>query len=357
MTRSLTCAGVMLLGALALSATRQAGPVVLASAADVEVAPPARLADTGLYVDGRLGDVDPSVRPFSPQYPLWSDGMTKRRWISLPAGTTIDASDEHAWVFPVGTRLWKEFVLEGRRIETRFLWRASPSRWVSASYVWNEEGTDAVLAPAEGIPGHVEVAPGRRHSIPGRTDCAACHGPADRVQVLGFNALQLSTDRDPAALHGEPLRPEMLTLQALEQQLLLTPSRPERVTAPPRVRTSDPATRAMLGYLAANCGVCHDGRGEIAGFTASLAYRDVVADGDAVARSLIGQPTRWQIPGTPDGSSVLVSPGAHERSAIYVRMKSRSPSSQMAPLGSVLRDDEAVDALARWIDLTLAPAH
>jgi hypothetical protein len=29
----------------------------------------------------------------------------------------------------------------------------------------------------------------------------------------------------------------------------------------------------------------------------------------------------------------------------------------MAPLGSVVRDDEAVDALARWIDVTLAPSH
>lgn len=352
MTRSLACAGVMLLGVLTVSATRQAGPVVLATAADVDPTPPARLADTGLYLDGRLDDVDPRARPFSPQYPLWSDGMTKRRWIALPAGATIDASDEYAWTFPVGTRLWKEFAFGGRRIETRFLWRATPSRWVSASYVWTEDGSDAVLAPAEGVPGVVEVAPGRRHSIPGRNDCAACHGPSDRVQVLGFNALQLSTDRDPAAIHGEPLRPDMLTLSTLEEQHVLVPSRPERVTTPPRVRTSDPDTRAMLGYLSANCGVCHNGTGGIAGFTASLAYRDVVSDGDAVVRSLVGQQTRWQIPGVPEGRSVLLQPGAPEQSAIYVRMRSRSPSSQMAPLGSVLRDEEAVSALARWIDVT-----
>jgi mono/diheme cytochrome c family protein len=356
-TRRLVGAGAVLLGVLTLSATRQADRIVFASPGTVAPEPPSRLTETGLYADGRIGEIDTRVQAYAPQYPLWSDGMTKRRWILLPAGATIDATDEDAWAFPVGTRLWKEFSLGDRRIETRMFWRASATAWVSATYVWNEDGTDAELAPSDGIPAYVEVAPGRRHSIPGRTDCAACHGPNDRPRVLGFNALQLSTDRDPAAIHGEPLRPGMLTLRTLEEQGLLTPSRPSRITAPPRVRTSDPATRTMLGYLAANCGVCHNGNGEIAGFSASLAYRDVVADGDAVARSLIGRRTRWQIPGTTDGSSVLVQPGAHDKSAIYVRMKSRSPSSQMAPLGSVVRDDEAVDALARWIDVTLAPSH
>lgn len=361
MTRGALCAGVMLLGSLLMAATPATHLPTLAAAERTEggdaVALPQRLAETGLYERGRLDTVAAGVRPFSPQYPLWSDGMTKRRWIALPAGATVDVTDQHAWVFPVGTRLWKEFSLHGRPVETRVFWRVSSSRWLSGTYVWNAEGTDATLAPPEGIPGHVEVAQGRRHSIPSRDDCAACHGPADRSRVLGFNALQLSTDRDPAALHGEPLRPGHITLETLEAERLLTPSRPQWVTSPPRVATTQPATRAMLGYLAANCGICHDGRGEIAGFNASLAYRDIAEDGDAVVRSLVGQPTRWQVPGVPDGHSVLVQPGDASRSAIYVRMRSRSPSSQMAPLGSVVRDAEAVDALQRWIDVTLAPAH
>jgi hypothetical protein len=32
------------------------------------------------------------------------------------------------------------------------------------------------------------------------------------------------------------------------------------------------------------------------------------------------------------------------------RMKSRRPSSQMPPLGTVLRDDAAIAAVAKWID-------
>ena len=83
---------------------------------------PEHLRDTGLYARGRGEQIAADVLPFSPQYPLWSDGAEKRRWIRLPPGTRIDAHDADRWVFPVGTRLWKEFSL-GRRLETRMLER------------------------------------------------------------------------------------------------------------------------------------------------------------------------------------------------------------------------------------------
>ncbi len=82
---------------------------------------------------------------FAPQYPLWSDGASKRRWIHLPPGTAIDASRADAWEFPLGTRLWKEFSY-GRRVETRLIERLADGSWRFAAYVWNDEGTDAVLA-------------------------------------------------------------------------------------------------------------------------------------------------------------------------------------------------------------------
>ena len=62
---------------------------------------PQRLGDTGLYVAG--GKLNPDVLPFSPQYPLWSDGAAKRRLIWLPPGTSIDAGAPDAWQFPPGT--------------------------------------------------------------------------------------------------------------------------------------------------------------------------------------------------------------------------------------------------------------
>jgi hypothetical protein len=323
--------------------------VALSVTAAADTAPlPDRLVETGLYRNGGTGELDPRVRAFSPQYPLWSDGLTKRRWIHLPAGTAIDGRDEHAWIFPVGTKLWKEFSLNGRRVETRLLWKASPAGWTFASYQWNGAGTEAVLAPAEGVRGVAEVGGGRRHSIPSRMDCAACHGTRGEAP-LGFTPLQLSEDRDPNAIHGEPPLPGMLTLGVLVDGGLLVPSHDDPAVRAPRIRAASPLTRSVLGYLVGNCAMCHNGRGEIAALGPVLRPRDLTTDGEGVARGLIGQPTKWQVPGAADGRSVLIDPDDPALSAILVRMRSRSPSSQMPPLGTVVRDQEAVGAVERWI--------
>jgi hypothetical protein len=308
---------------------------------------PRRLSETGLYAAGRPGVIDPANRPFAPQYPLWSDGAAKARWIYLPPGTAIDTSDAGDWTFPVGTRFWKEFTFNGRKVETRFIWRASAGRWIFATYLWTEEGHDAVLAPDDGVRGAVEIAEGRRHDVPGASDCRACHG-AKRPGPLGFNALQLSTDRDPNAIHGEPLAPGMITLATLASERLLSPARPELVSSPPRIHASSPRTRAVLGYFAANCGTCHNRSGEMTFDGPSLKHSDV-SDGDSVAGDLLGFATSWQVPGLPEGASRMLSLTAPEASAMLVRMRSRRPSTQMPPLGTALRDEAAIDAITKWI--------
>ena len=314
---------------------------------------PARLSETGLYVPGRVGVVDPRNRRFSPQYPLWSDGAIKNRWVFVPSGATIDARDDSSWEFPVGTRFWKEFTFDGRKVETRMLWKATASRWIAVSYIWNDVQTDALLAPDAGEPGIVSVGANRRHSIPSTNDCLACHG-AKRTEPLGFNALQLSTDRDPNAIHGEPLPEGAVTLRTLVDERLIAPARTDLVAAPPRIRSTSSRTRSMLGYLTTNCGSCHRGSTDIATQVPSLKYSDVMRDGDAVAASLVGRKTAWQVPGVADGASVIVDVEAPERSAMLARMRSRSPSSQMPPLGTVIRDQVAVDALSQWTTADLS---
>jgi cytochrome c553 len=310
---------------------------------------PARLSETGLYEASTSGRVAPENRPFSPQYPLWSDGARKLRWVYLPPGTAIDAQNDTEWRFPIGTRFWKEFRVGDRKVETRMLWRASSTKWMAASYLWNAEQTDAVLAPAAGVPNVAEVAPGRRHSIPSQTDCLACHG-TKQTTALGFNLLQLSTDRDPNAIHGEPLEPGMITLASLINEGRLSPASSELVRQPPRIATRHPLTRTMLGYFSANCGSCHNGGGEIAAMGPSLRFSNLLRDGDAVAAQLVGHLTSWQVPGVAEGESVLIDLRVPERSAMLVRMRSRRPSSQMPPLGTVVRDEAAIDGMNRWLN-------
>jgi mono/diheme cytochrome c family protein len=320
-----------------------------ASVRSVEQEPcaPALLSETGLYEASRPGAIARGVRRFSPQYPLWSDGAAKTRWVYLPAGTTIDTADAAEWVFPVGTKFWKEFTFNGRKVETRFIWRATADRWIFATYAWNEEQTDAVLAPADGIPSAAPITGEKRHDIPGEIDCQACHG-TKRPGPLGFNALQLSTDRDPNAIHGEPLAPGMITLATLEKERRLSPRRPELVTAPPRIRAGSPRTRAVLGYLAANCGTCHNPAGETSFTGPSLKHSDI-ANGDDVVARMLQYATSWQVPGQPEGSSRMLNAAIPDASAMLARMRSRRPSSQMPPLATKLADDKAIAAIEKWI--------
>lgn len=148
---------------------------------------PADLEGTGYYALPR--------QAFTPQYPLWTDGAAKRRWIHLPPGTAIDKSNPEAWEFPRGTRLWKEFAL-GRRLETRYIERLADGSWRYATYLWNAAGTRATLAPEDG-------ARIGAYEVPSRHDCVTCHeGP--QVPVLGYGAVQLESKLPAAAgyLHG-----------------------------------------------------------------------------------------------------------------------------------------------------------
>lgn len=316
---------------------------------------PGRLSETGLYLPGTTL-VDPRNRPYSPQYPLWTDGARKSRWVQLPPGARIDARDLDRWELPVGTRFWKEFAFNGRKVETRLLWRSSADAWSFAAYVWNDAQTDATLAPVGGVRHVAEVAPGKHHDIPSIEDCRACHDNG-RTRILGFTALQLSTDRDPAAPHGEALTPRMVTLATLVADDAFTPPQPEFVSRPPRI-PGDARTRSALGYMTGNCGHCHNEESVAATVRYPLlmpAYASHVRL-DRTIRTLLSATTKWDLPHGEPGTTKFVSAGAPARSALFVRMGSRRPSSQMPPLGTVVPDDEALALLSSWIR-DLSPAH
>src|SRR5687767_10734632 len=93
---------------------------------DAAVGDPETLADTGLYSDFESEVLAPGVVEYAVSWELWADGATKRRFVLLPEGETIDSSDMDFWTMPVGTRIWKEFSVDGTRVETRLLWKRGP---------------------------------------------------------------------------------------------------------------------------------------------------------------------------------------------------------------------------------------
>src|SRR5688572_1467135 len=146
---------------------------------------PTMLADTGLFAAGSTSQLAPGVRAYTPRYGLWADGAEKERWFYLPEDTQIDSSDMDYWTFPIGTKAWKLFTRDGKKLETRLLWKTEAG-WLRAAYAWNDGESAAVLTP-----NGAENVRGTTHDIPNRTACNTCHeGLPDRL--LGVSAVQLS---------------------------------------------------------------------------------------------------------------------------------------------------------------------
>ena len=306
--------------------------------------PPQHLQETGLYTDFGALTVDPAHLAFSPQYPLWTDGATKRRWISLPPTTAIDASDPDAWVFPIGTRLWKEFSFAGERVETRYIERQPDGQWRYAAYAWSADGREAQLAPATGKRGAYPLGGGKAHTIPSVSDCKVCH-QGGRSEVLGFSLVQLAPQRDPGALHADA------SISGVDIKLLmargLIVSLPESALEP-RWNAASATERAALGYLHGNCGHCHNEQGPLRNVELFLRQTAGAGAEPAIA-STFDQPLKKPAPGMSADAVLRIEPQRADRSALMQRVASRYPPLQMPPLGTVLVDKQAVDLLKRWI--------
>lgn len=59
-------------------------------------------------------------------------------------------------------------------------------------------------------------------------------------------------------------------------------------------------------------------------------------------------PIAWVVPSNPDESRVI-NPGRPDLSSLVQRARSRRPSSQMPPIGTVVQDTKAIDLLTTWV--------
>jgi hypothetical protein len=288
---------------------------------------PRRLSETGLYADIATGQLAPGVVPFTPRFPLWSDGSEKQRWIRLPDGTQIDTSDPDEWVFPEGTKVWKQFSLGGVRLETRLLEKRGPTDadWIPLAYVWEADDADAVAAPLGELDAHHSD-----HDVPAAGECFGCHG-GRRSFILGFSAVQLPGVAAP----GE------LDLRGLIQQ--------GRLTSPPASAPVIPGNAtevAALGYLHGNCSHCHnqtrparegarcfDPR-DSQDFTLAVAALASTAS-TPTYRTVVGQAVK---PGDPDGSR------------LFELVSARGFFRQMPPFATEKVDSSAVANIRAWIE-------
>ena len=275
---------------------------------------PHQLACTGLYSDWSAKTVAASAVPFLPAYPAWSDGMEKTRWITIPPGASIDQSDPNEWIFPVGTRLWKEFRRAGRRIETRFSLKRPDGTWFRTTYRWSADGETAAFELAQGE----RDVEGTGYEIPAKADCASCHN-GRKDGVLGYDAVTLS--------------------------------------APGTAFQGDARAAAALGWLHANCGTsCHSESPRAMACHTGLNLRLDSAslngpiESTNAYKTAVGVLANYTPPSS--GARMRIEPGNAEGSVLFLRASYRGPEDgvQMPPIASHAVDAEAMKTLRAWIE-------
>jgi hypothetical protein len=286
------------------------------------------LSQTGLYSDIVNRTLNQDIIEYQPQFVLWSDSASKNRWLYLPPGTQIDTSNMDYWVYPVGTRAWKEFTRDGVLVETRLLHKYGANQWAMVAYQWNSAGTEATPVPAG-----VQNASSTQHDIPSSADCTTCHDKMED-KLLSVSAIQLS--------HTLPGKNLMDLAQ--EGKLTNPPSAP--FTLP-----GNATDRAALGYLHANCGLCHNENSFVWALIKMQLWLKV-GELDSVANTPTYKTTVNQTltASNPTPNEYRIVPGNAAASDVHLRMSERGTLIQMPPLGTEVVDDTGLAAVDAWIN-------
>jgi len=292
---------------------------------------PMRLIDTGLYADDNRDTLADGVREYTVNYPLWTDNAAKRRFLYLPPGTQINAADVDFWRYPEGTKVWKQFALDGKRLETRLLYKAGPftQDWKMVAYIWNADETEAVISE-----NGMDNVLGTDHDVPGSDDCRRCHRHQPDI-LIGVNGIQLN--HTMSGLNLPVLVADGLITNEVQSVSYDIPD------------GGDANTKAALGYLHGNCGVCHHDYSDV---PESIKLRlwltvDSLASvqDTTIYLTAVGQPLSLPL----TGATSLIEPGDASKSAVYMRMSMRGDG-QMPPLGTEQVDTAASAVVETWIN-------
>jgi hypothetical protein len=300
------------------------------------------LGCTGLYSDWGSRTISANARAFAPGYPLSSDETDKSRWIYLPPGTQIDTGGEgregdlDTWIFPEGTKAWKQFSFGERLVETRLFWKRS-NGWFGATYIWSSDQSEALeFTGSTGILVEGASPGGPQYEIPTASACIRCHGGA-RDKLLGVESINLSAPSATGLVLG----------QLIAEGLLSGP--PAQAPVVP-----GDSHAAALGFLHSNCGVCcHNPRQQPgAGRLHMRLQVDELGsvESTSVWRTAVRGVSGYQPPSETGWSRI--EPGNPDRSTVVYRASVRDPVggpyfNQMPPLLTHRSPDLA--AVRDWI--------
>ncbi|HHD84266.1 MAG TPA: hypothetical protein ENK93_05245, partial [Campylobacteraceae bacterium] len=292
---------------------------------------PQKLSETGCFPGLQPS---PALIPYNVNVLLWSDNLTKRRWLALQDGTKIEMdSDKRQWIFPIGTVLIKEFSFEGKKIETRFLVRHDDGGWGTYTYKWNDDNTDADLVDATS--GLNKDIGGQVWTFPSASQCFGCHTPAANY-VLGPETAQMNLSQTYPSTGRSANQIDTYNHIGLFAQPLET-------LAEKLDKFEENATTAEKArhYLHSNCSGCHMPGG---GTPVSMDLR--------YFKPLSETKTCNQTPsaGTMGlAGAKIIKPGDADHSVLLYRMNTLGEA-RMPPYGSHVVDQQAVKLIRDWID-------
>jgi YD repeat-containing protein len=335
-------------GSAALSAPIELSRACLDEIEEASDQLPRHLECTGLYQDADTLEIADSLELFAPAYPLWTDAAQKNRWIFVPEGEKIDASDPNAWKFPQGTRLWKEFQSPDgtRKIETRMFMKSEEGDWSYTTYVWDDAGRRATRHDQ----GKELTVDGKPYALPSHTECNDCHA-GRRERVLGFDAVSLGLTSE-----GH----DGMTLDKLVSEKRLKNFDGDSATQYQIGPDPESAESRALGWMHNNCGVsCHNTNPNSKAYSSGLRLNldPTQLDGRPTSEFIAIKTTvdqdvfalQWQ-------GQKRIEPGKPEASLLYKLIISRGdPKQQMPPLGTNYTDDESIEIVKAWITGMKAP--
>lgn len=320
---------------------------------------PTKLSKTGLFKDlATLTPVD-GVMPYDINAPAWADGATAVRHMAIPPGADAKIEGKNNLLrLGDGAVLARTVLLQvpgrtdPRRMETQILMKEEGS-WAAYSYIWNENQTDADLAPAQGGSVMVDQAdidhggqPYRmRYRVPARAECMLCHNPWAEAGSAGYGRQSAS----PLALFSNQLdnpdpkkhaRYTELVSWATGSEADIKPPSPARTLAATNDESAS-ADRRVRSWMHVNCSQCH-------AFNAGGAATIILDESAATdqMKSVNVKPQQGDLGLGAD--AMIVKPGQPEKSVLFARIAKYGPG-HMPRLGSREVDTAAARHIYAWI--------
>jgi uncharacterized repeat protein (TIGR03806 family) len=235
-----------------------------------------KLSDYNVY-QGNISDLvtNEDYNIYELSSPFFSDYAEKQRLIKIPNGTLINAVDDELLDFPEGTIIVKTFYYfkdkrdetKGKKvIETRLLIKEN-NDWKTATYLWNDDQTDANLISVglnKAVNWIAETGEAKAISyhIPSNAECATCHQSSEKMVPIGTKVRNLNID----VVRNNVTQNQLIYLQ---NEGILNNVTPTNFGTTPNYRDINLTLEARSrAYLDINCAACHTENG----FAATSVY-------------------------------------------------------------------------------------